>query len=417
MKVIHHISLFLSLIISVSTFGGAVGVSSIQDDDNSSSYNAANRGMTLTLVVSSVSPRCYGDCNGSATVNIIGGEPPFTCTWMPGGMTTTTVTGLCAGSYSVRVKDSTGTTVMVNVQLTAPTPINVTAAVTSPVCSEIATVNVGANGGTLPYTGTGNFQTPAGNFVYTVRDGKGCMVTDSMNVVTFTPPTVSITADTATLCAGSTVTICATATPGASLLWNTGEVSNCIETGYAGGYYVTATDQNNCSTESNRFEVKVHATPIVSVSMNGDTLRTGSAAGYQWYHNDNMIANANHSQHVARSVGSYNVAVTDVNGCTARSAEVYVSSLSNNVATGIGELNEEGVVVRSNPSVNGNWEVSASTELNGANLEVLDNNGKLVYSAVVTNQNVSLNLNAAKGVYLLHIRSGNQDITRKLIRL
>ncbi|MBL0310724.1 MAG: T9SS type A sorting domain-containing protein [Bacteroidetes bacterium] len=415
MKVIHKIFFLLSLTVSFSTIGGTVAASSIQDNDYQS--NSASRSQTLTLVVSSINPKCFGEYTGSANVNIMGGVPPFTTTWMPGGMTATTVTGLCAGNYSVRVKDSTGTIVMVNVQLTAPPAINVTAAMISPACTEIATVKVGANGGTLPYTGTGNFLTPAGNFVYSVTDSRGCKATDSMNVVTFIPPTVSITADTTTLCAGSIINICATATSGTSLLWNTGEVSNCIETGNAGNYYLVATDANNCSTESNRFEVKVHSAPIVSVMMYGDTLKAGKATGYQWYHNNQEIASSNQNVHVARTVGSYNVAVTDQNGCTARSADVYVSSISNNVATGIGELNEDGLVVRSNPSVNGNWALSAITDLMGGTIEVMDNNGRLVYSSVITNSNISLDLNASKGVYLLHIRSGNQDITRKLIRL
>lgn len=418
MKVIHHISLFLSLIFSVSTFAVTGGVSLIQDDE-SSTPNNASRGMTLTLIVSSASPSCFGTCDGNAKVRIMGGVPPFQTTWTPGNMTDTIVDNLCAGSYRVRVVDSTGTSVTVNVSIASPNRLQTSAVVTSPACTDEPTVSVGATGGAFPYTGTGTFQSAPGNFVYTVTDSKGCSVTDSIQIVAFTPPTVTITAsDTTTLCAGSSINICADATPGTSLLWNTGEISNCIETGYAGGYFVTVTDANNCTAVSNRIEVKVHATPVVSVSMNGDTLKTGDAVNYQWYLNNTEITNANNKMHVARSVGSYNVAVTDVNGCTARSADVYVSNLQNNITTGIGELKDDGVLVHTNPSVNGNWTITVSSDLVGATVNVMDNNGKLVFSSFASQQEVQLNVNASStGIYLLHIRSGNQDITRKLIRL
>lgn len=48
--------------------------------------------------------------NGSATVTPIGGIPPYTYLWQPGGQTTQTATGLGAGTYTVTVTDALGCT-------------------------------------------------------------------------------------------------------------------------------------------------------------------------------------------------------------------------------------------------------------------------------------------------------------------
>jgi hypothetical protein len=43
---------------------------------------------------------CFGLCNGSATSAPSGGTGPYTYLWQPGGQTTPSISGLCAGSYT-----------------------------------------------------------------------------------------------------------------------------------------------------------------------------------------------------------------------------------------------------------------------------------------------------------------------------
>lgn len=50
-------------------------------------------------------PTCANLCNGSATVDVVGGTPPYTYTWSNGG-STRTITNLCPGTYTVTVKDA-----------------------------------------------------------------------------------------------------------------------------------------------------------------------------------------------------------------------------------------------------------------------------------------------------------------------
>lgn len=50
-----------------------------------------------------------GPCTGTATATATGGYPPYTYQWLdPGFQATQTATGLCAGSYSVIVSDTSG---------------------------------------------------------------------------------------------------------------------------------------------------------------------------------------------------------------------------------------------------------------------------------------------------------------------
>jgi hypothetical protein len=88
-----------------------------------------------------------GTCNGSASINVVGGEKPYTYLWysgntsnvLPGTASTTTgVTNLCAGYYSVQITDSKGIIVSGIFNITEPSSVsgNVT-----------TTINIICNGG------------------------------------------------------------------------------------------------------------------------------------------------------------------------------------------------------------------------------------------------------------------------------
>ncbi len=47
-----------------------------------------------------------GSCSGDAVVLVTGGNPPYSIVWNPGGTTGNSVTGLCAGNYSVSITDA-----------------------------------------------------------------------------------------------------------------------------------------------------------------------------------------------------------------------------------------------------------------------------------------------------------------------
>lgn len=74
-----------------------------------------------------------GTCNGSASISINGGEKPYTYLWYSGitsnvilgtNSSTTGITNLCAGVYSVQVTDSKGTIVSGVFNITEPTSVS-----------------------------------------------------------------------------------------------------------------------------------------------------------------------------------------------------------------------------------------------------------------------------------------------------
>jgi hypothetical protein len=96
---------------------------------------------------------CYNACNGSATLTPSGGVAPYTYSWSPGGQTTATVTGLCAGSNTAYVIDAQGCVATIVVTITQPSQINLSVsaqpATSSSNCDGTGTSNV--SGGTPPY--------------------------------------------------------------------------------------------------------------------------------------------------------------------------------------------------------------------------------------------------------------------------
>jgi hypothetical protein len=61
------------------------------------------------LVATKGSIPVYGNssnCNGSASITMNGGTPPYTYSWSPNGQTTSNITGLCVGSYCCTITDN-----------------------------------------------------------------------------------------------------------------------------------------------------------------------------------------------------------------------------------------------------------------------------------------------------------------------
>lgn len=71
--------------------------------------------------------------SGIASVSVIGGTPSYTYQWS-NGQTTSSITGLTTGNYSVTVTDATGCTASATVSITSSTNPPTAAINTSPVC-------------------------------------------------------------------------------------------------------------------------------------------------------------------------------------------------------------------------------------------------------------------------------------------
>lgn len=88
----------------------------------------------LKLVADSTAETCAGAADGTATVEVAGGTPPFTFEWDdPGRQTTARAVGLGAGTYRVRVSDSSQPSRCVaatEVAVAAPPPLALEVTVT-----------------------------------------------------------------------------------------------------------------------------------------------------------------------------------------------------------------------------------------------------------------------------------------------
>lgn len=131
-------------------------------DNNGCSFSEAHTISSpspIVLTSSGVDILCNGNCDGQATTSATGGSGNYTYAWSPVG-STQTITGLCAGTYTVTVTDDFGCTSVDNVVVTEPSSISSSATQTNLTCS-------GSNDGTIVFTASGG--TPS--YEYSIDGG------------------------------------------------------------------------------------------------------------------------------------------------------------------------------------------------------------------------------------------------------
>ncbi|GIV42269.1 MAG: hypothetical protein KatS3mg034_1579 [Vicingaceae bacterium] len=218
----------------------------------------------LSSSFSATNPLCNGDCNGSITANPSGGNGGYSFLWMPGNMTTSSISNLCAGSYTLILSDLKGCIDTFNYTLTQPAPMNINISTNPTSCDNTCngTATAVVSGGTGPYSfnwSPGNITTnPAvnlcqGTYTLTVTDANGCIQTSSTNIAGPAPLQVTLNSTNPScpgICNGS---ITANVTGGTGpyiYLWNNGLTTSTINNLCAGSYSVTITDANGCSTSA-----------------------------------------------------------------------------------------------------------------------------------------------------------------------
>ncbi len=153
----------------------------------SSSFTASvsNSGGPTVTVSSQTNPTCNGGNNGSATVNVTGGNGPYTYSWSPSGGNAATASGLTAGSYTCTVIDANNCTVFTNISLINPAPIVISLGNDTSICSP-STVSFCAPAGYSSYlwstTSTSSCITAGTSGCYSViaTDANGCQGKDTI---------------------------------------------------------------------------------------------------------------------------------------------------------------------------------------------------------------------------------------------
>jgi len=190
------------------------------------SIAVTNIGGATLSITSSAGVSCFGYSDGQATVSASGGTAPYSYSWSPAGGFDSTATGLSAGTYNVTVIDANTCVSIISVIISEPDSIIVTLTADTTICiGDSVTISVSATGGTAPYTYTwdnglntdsAHTVSPDSTVTYTVIvfDANLCpVIAQSVTVATNTP--LSVTAfGTATICAGDSTLINATASGG-----------------------------------------------------------------------------------------------------------------------------------------------------------------------------------------------------------
>ncbi len=295
---------------------------------------------SLTATISKTDVSCSANCDGTATLTgVAGGTAPYTYAWS-NGATTQNVTALCGGTYTVTITDSKGCTLTKSVVISARPLLVVSATPTAVNCYGGSTGNVSTNvtGGTSPFSYTWNpggattanlANKPAGIYNVTVTDANGCTATTS---ATITQPADSLngtTSSTPVSCVlGTDGTASVNATGGTApytYAWSTTPTrTTAAITGLrVGSYTVTITDSKGCTvvrtvTVTGVPPLTVGSVPTAVLCNGGSTgsinlTVNGGTPGYtfQW-------SNGATTEDISGlTAGTYNVTVTDANGCVA----------------------------------------------------------------------------------------------------
>ncbi|MBN2681185.1 MAG: agmatine deiminase family protein [Bacteroidales bacterium] len=99
-----------SIITNLAVGNYTVTVSDNNDCETVSSYYIDQPQSPVLDTVLVVDEEYFDACNGSATANISGGNPPYSYLWS-NDQTTETATNLCSGNYSLTITDSLGCSV------------------------------------------------------------------------------------------------------------------------------------------------------------------------------------------------------------------------------------------------------------------------------------------------------------------
>lgn len=327
-----------STISNLSSNTYSVTVSDANNCATVQSISIGNINNTISISFSTTNETC-NNANGIISTSVSGGNAPYGYSWN-NSETTSSISGLSAGSFTVTVTDNNGCSNS-NTTSISNSPSTVTATInsTTDFCSNnVGSATANPSGGTSPYTFTwsngGNSATQtglsAGGYTVTVSDFVNCLFIGSVTVDSSTPTTTVNTTVSDASCSSSNGAINAESSNGASpytYAWSNGESSNTATGLTAGTYFLTVTDNNNCVTTISETVNDLSGMTITS-SSNDETCSTsngtagvtvtGGSTPYTYLWNNSETT----SNITGIAAGNYSVTITDNSTCKAFASEV-----------------------------------------------------------------------------------------------
>jgi len=192
-------------------------------------------------------------------------------------------------------------------------------------------------GGLSATTGASITANPGSTTIYNVTgtDANGCTNTSNVTVALRTPPTITVTPTSATVCSGQSASLTAsgastyTWTPSAALSLSTGAtVIARPPSTYV--YTVTGTDSNGCSSYTNVM-VNVNANPVLAISASSSSVCSGQSVSlaatggntYSWSPSTGLSSATGDSVSASpASTITYTVTGTNAAGCSSTATTV-----------------------------------------------------------------------------------------------
>lgn len=282
---------------------------------------------------------CSNDERGQISTSISGGEAPFTYLWS-NGATTSNITDLGPGIYTVEVTDATGCWVSETVEITRPRDLNVTLeAIKGVSCfgGRNGSIQIGIHSEGAPYKVTWSHgvedqlsvsNLAAGTYTVQVEDASGCVTTVAYQVrepesLIFFQTLEDIT------CHGDNNGAISLDVRGGTApyayQWSNGATSRRITNLSPGTYSVIITDRMGCSTggeftvaEPDPLKVDVSYSELLACHGDQDGFVqlniTGGVQPYTIHWEDQPAVRTQNRNGLA--AGNYSVAVVDDNGCS-----------------------------------------------------------------------------------------------------
>ncbi len=306
----------------------------------------------LSVLTAAFDASCNGSCDGQVVAIIQGGTSPYSYSWTDPTISGAAGLDLCAGIYCVTATDDHGCTATVCDTVFEPSPIVITSGSYTAHCDKSdGTAFVSVSGGTIPYTFLWQdgqttdtaFAIPGGDHIITISDQYNCTRADTITVGNAPGVVLSLQSVTDALCNDSCNGSASVFASGSSTpylySWNTMPVQSDDSASAlcAGSYEVIVYDAFGCTDTvdvniGEPAEVQTQVTDPTPICIGQSATITASASGgtagytYSWTPAGGLDVTVGPTVTATTSATTtYNVSVTDVNGCIASTEEVFVN--------------------------------------------------------------------------------------------